>query len=309
MMFSIIIPAYNASKTITRCMNSIISQEYSDFEVLIINDGSIDNTAELIEDYLTKDERVKSITIDNSGVSKARNIGIQKSSGQYLIFIDSDDWILPGYFEYLSIELSENLCGIILPYHEARSNSLSLVNSYKKTCDFESDFLLGKIKNNPWDKVFKRSLYLDNKLSFPEGFCVGEDAYVSLSLLKVSKNIKLGLKGFLIYQLDTGGVSKSPISQKKINDICKISKLISTCVAEKNITLFNYYNIILLIGYYLDACRENDCNIFELERVLERSIKNAKLNKCHSSKINLYLFFLKSAVSFNLLRYMHYFKK
>lgn len=96
---SVVIPAYNAEKTIGRCLDSVLGQRYSGFEVVVINDGSTDKTLEICENYTKLDDRFRVFTIRNGGVSNARNVGIEKSSGQYLTFVDSDDMIHPDYLK------------------------------------------------------------------------------------------------------------------------------------------------------------------------------------------------------------------
>ncbi len=93
---SIIIPAYNASATIRRLIASLQSQSLKDFEAIIINDGSIDDTASIVHEYANTDKRFKLISISNSGVSHARNVGIDNASAEYCTFIDADDYLLPS---------------------------------------------------------------------------------------------------------------------------------------------------------------------------------------------------------------------
>ena len=93
MKVSIIIPAYNSEKYIARCLNSVLAQEEQDFEAVVVNDGSKDGTAAIVEEYAKKDSRIVLINQENGGVSKARNTGLDRAQGDYVFFIDSDDWI------------------------------------------------------------------------------------------------------------------------------------------------------------------------------------------------------------------------
>lgn len=97
MKISIIIPAYNVEAYIEKCINSVINQTYDDIEVIIINDGSTDNTAEIIEKYSKIDNRIKIVNKYNSGVSDSRNVGIEMFTGDYVFFLDSDDWVEKDY--------------------------------------------------------------------------------------------------------------------------------------------------------------------------------------------------------------------
>ena len=93
---SVIIPVYNGEKTIEKCINSIINQSYKDLEIIIVNDGSTDNTYEICQKYSQKDDRIQVINQENKGVCLARNIGIKFSKGDYIQFVDSDDWLEPS---------------------------------------------------------------------------------------------------------------------------------------------------------------------------------------------------------------------
>ena len=100
-MISIVVPAYNAAGVIERCINSVLQQTYSDFELLIVDDGSTDNTAELVAVRAALDARIRLIQQANAGVSSARNTGIDAASGDLLCFIDSDDTVSANYLEIL----------------------------------------------------------------------------------------------------------------------------------------------------------------------------------------------------------------
>ena len=111
--FSVIVPVYNTEKYLSNCLDSILSQTYKDFELIIVNDGSKDNSQEIIDKYVKKDKRVKGYLIDNGGPSIARNYGVEKSSGEYLVFIDSDDDIDKRLLEELNKEIDKNKCDVI----------------------------------------------------------------------------------------------------------------------------------------------------------------------------------------------------
>ena len=92
-MISIIVPVYNAEKTLPQCIDSILSQKYSDFEVLLIDDGSTDNSGRLCDTYSQKDKRIRVFHQENQGVSAARNLGLEQMKGEFVTFCDSDDWV------------------------------------------------------------------------------------------------------------------------------------------------------------------------------------------------------------------------
>ncbi|MDD2650679.1 MAG: glycosyltransferase family 2 protein [Candidatus Cloacimonadales bacterium] len=104
-LISVIIPAYNAEKLLADSLNSVVNQTYKNFEVIIVNDGSVDKTADICDSFASKDTRIKYTYQDNAGVSMARNKGMEMSSGKYICFLDADDYYSPTYLEkmYLAI--------------------------------------------------------------------------------------------------------------------------------------------------------------------------------------------------------------
>ena len=107
---SIIIPSFNEEKNISRCLDSVLNQTFTDFEVLCVDDGSTDKTYEIIEAYSKKDSRIIPLKNPNKGVSSARNFGIDNSNGEYIGFVDSDDFIQPQMYEFLYRAVTENNC-------------------------------------------------------------------------------------------------------------------------------------------------------------------------------------------------------
>ena len=120
---SIIIPAYNAQSYIERAIESALRQTYDDIEIIIINDGSTDKTGEIIEEYSQKHTNIKVISTDNGGVSRARNIGIDNSSGEYIVFLDADDELLPYSVENMVECLIEADADIVNPAKLLKTSS------------------------------------------------------------------------------------------------------------------------------------------------------------------------------------------
>lgn len=98
-LVSIIIPVYNTEKYVSRCIQSILAQTYSNFELILVDDGSQDRAGEICDSYTAQDRRIHCIHIPNGGVSNARNIGMQEASGRFVVFVDSDDWVKPEHIK------------------------------------------------------------------------------------------------------------------------------------------------------------------------------------------------------------------
>lgn len=173
---SVIVPVYKAEKCINRCVDSILSQTYTDFELILVDDGSPDSSGVVCDEYAKKDSRIKVIHKKNSGVSVARNIGIDVSSGEYLLFIDSDDYVESDYIENLYNNKSDfTCCGT---YRRTESSKMIDIVEYEKyfsdSVDFAYIFLQREIYA-PYSKLFKAQIISDYNIRFPVGIQWGED--------------------------------------------------------------------------------------------------------------------------------------
>lgn len=113
-LISLIIPCYNAEQTLRKCLYSVIRQSYNNLEVILIDDGSTDGSAKIYEEFRLKDKRIKILKQDNAGVAKARNNGVEAATGEYICFVDSDDWVEPDYCTVLYNLLKEENADIAI---------------------------------------------------------------------------------------------------------------------------------------------------------------------------------------------------
>ena len=160
-LVSIIIPVYNVEKYLSHCLNSVLSQNFNDFEILLVNDGSTDGSDKICNEYAEKDNRIRAFHKENNGLSSARNYGLKKSSGKYVIFLDSDDFW--------------NNDDILLSFfHKAEENNLDVVRGEYYNVN-SNGFLLYT------PKITKFKLSLDNKImsSYEMMKYVIEDSFFS----------------------------------------------------------------------------------------------------------------------------------
>ena len=179
---SIIIPVYNAEKYIGRCITSIVDQDYSDFELILVDDGSKDESSKICSVFADRDNRVKVIHQNNCGVSVARNVGIKKSTGNYIIFVDADDYLLPGAITDLYNNMLQTKCELVCGSYKMqktreRMKVISYHDAVYKNEDYDNNFIdiLRKIANAPWGKVFDANIIRKNNISFPERIPYAED--------------------------------------------------------------------------------------------------------------------------------------
>ena len=185
---SVVVPVYNSEKYINRCLDSIAAQTFSDFECIVVNDGSTDSSAEIINCYAKKDYRFLVIHQNNAGVSVARNAGLNICSGEWIAFVDSDDWCESNMLEemYNAVKkMYEREVGLILckVQDTAGSNVYNLDESY-----VYSNGKYGLCFQSVWGKLYRRNIITSHKLNFPVGVRLGEDSVFTFSFLTHSPN-------------------------------------------------------------------------------------------------------------------------
>ena len=207
-LVSIIIPVYNVTLFLNKCIDSVINQTYKNLEIICINDGSTDNSLDILKSYT--DERIQIIDIENHGVSYARNLGIEKATGEYLLFVDSDDYIEKTMVEELISLMSDE---VDLAYCGLRYVRLS--GFVKKTwipAISETDRPVSdRFKITQYltvtKKAFKRSIIEENQLRFDNSLHYSEDSLFLVQYLTHCKKAK-GIKKIL-YNIVTNGLSLS----------------------------------------------------------------------------------------------------
>ena len=180
---SIIVPVYNAEKTLPKCIESILNQTYSNIEIILINDGSTDNSLSVCEKYAKKYNNIIVVDIKNEGVSAARNYGISVSNGDYIMFADSDDWLPKRSVEILMIAIVKNEAD----YSCGRVSNVTVLSNTEPFKEIENYIVKSKNAEDwyyflrqsdwgPWGKIFNASLIKSNGLGFPLGIKSGEDS-------------------------------------------------------------------------------------------------------------------------------------
>jgi len=185
---SVIVPVYNDEKNLPRCIDSILTQTYEDFECLLINDGSTDTCPAICDKYAQKDERILVYHKKNEGISKTRQFGIDNSKGQYTIFVDSDDWIEYSFFESVFKKIEKDKADIFfMDFFTGNAVGKERHINQKKTCtDIETvlRFVLEKkLLSCLWNVIIKKSIYKKNNIVFTDGINYGEDTLFILEIL------------------------------------------------------------------------------------------------------------------------------
>lgn len=190
-MISVIVPVYKVDKVIARCIESVIAQEYKDWELILVDDGSPDMSGEICDEYSAKDERIRIVHKQNEGASQARNSGISNAKGEYICFVDSDDYLSPLY---LSDFAQDPLCdfeiqGFTHTYPQSDSvTQCPSENGRFSICEMFSLSSLWYLIKGPCCKLFRKSILEECSVRFPKEFAYGEDEIFVLEYLSHCKS-------------------------------------------------------------------------------------------------------------------------
>lgn len=224
-MISVIITVYNSENTIRRCLDSVINQTYKDIEIIAINDGSLDNSLILLQEYVKRDNRIVVINQENMGVSAARNVGLSNAKGDFILFIDSDDWIELDMIDRMFQIFKDNQdCDIVFCGHDNADEPSKIV--------IEKDIMYEKWDNKKqiiefmkhkqmtgmlWNKLIRKDLIGGTK--FNEKIFYGEDADFLWEILKKTNILIKTNEIFYHHVLDKSSITHQNFSDKKYTAI------------------------------------------------------------------------------------------
>lgn len=229
MMVSIIIPIYNSEKYLRRCIDSVLWQTYLNWELLLVNDGSKDASLKICMEYAAKDSRIKLISKLNGGVSSARNKGIHLAQGEFICFIDSDDYIDKDMIMKLIIAMNESntdiiICGIkriIKTKEEIFISPSKIIHDKKDICLFVADNYLKWLISSPCGKLYKRSLLPANL--FNEEFSLGEDLQFNIEYFERINSMTIIDEPLYCYTTNNSSLTHT-YRKKHYETMCSIYK-------------------------------------------------------------------------------------
>lgn len=262
---SVIVPVFKVEKYIHRCVDSILNQTFTDFELILVDDGSPDNCGVICDEYAAKDSRVVVIHQENGGLSAARNAGIDwsfaNSDSQWLSFIDSDDWVHREYLERLyTVAIDNNVSVSVCAYTEVKDFCTPTdMPSDKAQCIKSETFWVEYATHATiaWGKLYKKECF--KSIRYPVGK-IHEDEFVTYRILFAEKEIAFLDNLLYFYFSNEAGITKSPWIPKRLDSIEAISEQI--CYMKKNRFMDGYrYAVkkyILFLGYHLNNLKECD---------------------------------------------------
>lgn len=265
---SIIVPIFNVEKYLTKCLNSLVNQTLTDIEIICVNDGSTDNSEKILQAFAKKDSRIKVITRQNNGVSAARNIAIETATGEYLGFVDSDDWVDLDYFEKLYNTAKENDCDIACAGFKRcgkfKSSIRKFYNDVKVYTDINDKVIIDKLPehNYVWNKIYKRDKW---NIKFPEGK-IFEDMATTIKILFYSDKMVTAPNTYYNYRKTPNSIvtlknTKSKKDYKSArNELFEFAKEHGIILLEKKSfikkEIFSIWGFtVLKIYYYEDVIK------------------------------------------------------
>lgn len=234
-MVSMIVPVYNSEKTLSRCIDSILNQTYRDFELILLNDGSTDTSGEICDAYAKKDSRVRVVHKENTGVSDTRNRGIDLARGEYLQFLDSDDWITPDATALFVRTATEQQCDMVISqFYRVIGEHVSQKGAIDEDGLMDRSTYANHMMQKPadfyygvlWNKFYKRSIITEHRLRMDQSISWCEDFMFNLEYVRHTQTI-YAMKVPVYYYVKTkGSLVSQGMSMKKM---IRMKRTVFTC--------------------------------------------------------------------------------
>ena len=317
---SIIVPIYNVEKYLDRCMNSLVNQTLKDIEIIMVDDGSPDNCPKMCDEWAKKDSRIKVVHKKNGGLGYARNSGLDVATGEYVAFVDSDDYVEASMYEVLYNTAKNNQCNAVFSgFYQDYYTEVSEKREVTKYTEFGRD-VLGNLAINfiaappyckneyvhemsVWHSVYLRDTIEENSIRFvSERIYASEDVPFQIDFLKMSEKIAFIPDCFYHYCYNEGSLTKQ-FDLKKYNAICSLFYLLKDKTSKLDPTALRAKR--LFIGYSRTAIRQiassvSDNKIDMIKEICQNNIWNDISDyKCHYLPLH-------SAVMFYLIKHKLY---
>ena len=296
-LISVIVPVYNVEKYLDKCIKSIINQTYRRLEILLVDDGSTDTSGEICDVYALKDSRIRVIHKENGGLSDARNIAIDIMTGEYVVYIDSDDYIESGYISYLYGLIIENCADISICNFKYINEAGKLINKPENTGQIskysakEALFLMldGRVINTSASmKLYKSTLFED--VRYPKGKLYEDIATTYKTFLK-AQTIVYGDKALYIYLCRYGSITKQKFTKKRLDAIYNM-EIMCNDIMKTYSDLSDKCQARLFLQYvsFFSALKDSEPNrMLELE--LFKKIRDLRGCSSFTRKQKVYAFF------------------
>ena len=311
---SVIVPVYNVEDYLEKCISSIREQTYSNLEIILINDGSKDSSGKICDKLAEEDHRIVVIHKENSGVSDTRNFGIKNASGDYLAFIDSDDWIEAEYIEKLYAALVSTkseiaICGYIRRYADGgKSENILLCEdtialSGNKVLEWAGDKQIPFV-GFVWGKLYRKQLLTQNSLCFDIEIKICEDSLFNYQVFSKCGKAVMIKDSLYNYLIRGDSVTRSANKSERLyatrivafGKATELAETLTNRVFEEKVNFCLFESIMI----YIRICMENDVPIAQLKQLKAKAKKSYKraYRKYISCKMRVffYLFLLSPSI-------------
>ena len=210
MKYSVIIPVYNVEKYIDRCLKSIISQNYDDLEIIVIDNGSTDSSGSICDTYASEYSNISVYHIENHGVSAARNFGLAKAQGEFICFVDADDYLVGNLFSNMENQLDSGLDLLVFSYYNSLEKNLSETTRSAKILPIEgkkdrnqfialfTELFLSDMMYTVWNKIYRREFLKEHLITF-EQYELGEDVRFNLNVFECVHKVSFSKTCYYVY--------------------------------------------------------------------------------------------------------------
>lgn len=311
-LISIIIPVYNTIEYLENCLDSVISQTYKNIEILLIDDGSLDGSDSLCDRYAENDSRIKVVHQKNAGVSKARNVALDKVSGEYICFVDSDDTINENLILHLYTTMLEKNADITICSHKticenvASEKVFSEVIEYSQKDALKDILLTTTFTGSPWAKLFKteriKNIYFDDDIFY------GEDMLFVVKAMMKAEKVVFTPKAYYNYFVRDGSACKSSFNDKRYTDVLSRKRIYDEISHICDCELIELAHVSIILAdiimlqqlYYDKKAQRKYCK--DIQNRIRENFKVSRLNYVDLSvKINMVTSFVSYKLFFLLL--------
>ena len=282
MKYSVIIPVYNVEKYIDRCLKSIISQNYDDLEIIVIDNGSTDSSGSICDTYASEYSNISVYHIENHGVGSARNFGLSKARGEFIYFVDSDDYLVGNLFAEFEDKLVPDLDLLVFSYYNSFEQELTERNRTKKCLPYSglydkndfikifTDLFLSDMLYTVWNKFYRREFLIKTNISF-EKYELGEDVRFNLNVYRNVNKVYLSQDSYYVYVIGRKGSAMSGYNPKRLQYQLQELKLVDSLLKDWHIDSSNLDNTVkarILMG--------NIYNISKQKLLVTKKVKLVK---------------------------------
>lgn len=300
-MISVIVPVYNVENYLSKCIESLIEQTYKNLEIILVDDGSTDESGDICDKYMFKDTRIKVFHKKNGGLSDARNYGIERASGDYIAFLDSDDWVDSTLYENLYRLIKKYEADISICNFKKSFDSNEILNKSGNEYIFSNEEALNEIYTEryvqmilAWNKLYKRSILIEEK--YPIGK-IHEDEFLTPKLLYKAKRIIYIDKELIYYRQTPNSIMNSSFNINKLDYIEALEKRRIFFMKSASKDLYKKainFQAKKIIEFYYKVNKSNIENkiyiMKNLKKMLIRIYLYNDLTKENRIKIKLFIF-------------------